>query len=102
MQAYNAQHSFTYNAQLALQHSVDADDYVGLFVNCNSATVQYAITLALEEAQAAFEREVANKYTHINDSAWPVLVYMDANQFVAWYDWENMCGYTATKQLCTA
>lgn len=102
MQAYNKQHNFSYSAVLAAAYEVAADDYVGLFVNCNSATTQYSIALTLEEAQAAFEREIAGKYTHINDSAYPVLVYMQANAFVAWYDWENMCGYVATEQAVAA
>lgn len=102
MQAYNKQHSFSYNAELAKQYEIAADDYLGQFVNCNPATTQYAITLELDDAQAAFERELAGKYTHINDEAYPVLVYMDANAFVAWYDWENMCGYNATQQLQAA
>jgi hypothetical protein len=96
MQAYNAQHNFTYNAALAIAHDVEADDYLGQFVNCNAATVQYAVTQTQEDAQQQFEGLVANKYTHINDEAYPVLVYMNANEFVAWYDWENMCGYIAT------
>jgi hypothetical protein len=98
MQAYNTQHSFTYNAALAAQLEVAADDYLGLFVNCNTATVRYALTNTLGDAQQQFEGLVANKYTHINDSAYPVLVYMNANEFVAWYDWENMCGYIAATQ----
>jgi hypothetical protein len=98
MQAYNTQHSFTYNAALAIAHDVEADDYVGLFVNCNAATVQYAVTVELDAAQQQFEGLLADKYTHVNDEAYPVLVYMNANEFVAWYDWENMCGYIATTQ----
>lgn len=101
MQAYNTQHNFSYNAQLAHEYEVAADDTVGLFVNCNAATTQYAVTLELDEAQAAFERELATTataYTHVNDEAYPVLVYMHANMYVAWYDWENMCGYIATQQ----
>jgi len=99
MQAFNTQHNFTYNAELAHEYEVEADDFVGLFVNCNAATTRYGITLELDEAQAAFERELATSATactHVNDEAYPVLVYMHANTFVAWYDWENMCGYIAT------
>jgi hypothetical protein len=96
MQAYNTQHSFTYNAALAIAYEVAADDYLGLFVNCNTANVQYAVTQELDAAQQQFEGLVANAYTHVNDAAYPVLVYMNANEFVAWYDWENMCGYIAT------
>jgi hypothetical protein len=98
MQAYNTQHNFTYSAALAITHDVEEDDSLGLFVNCNAATVQYAVTTELDAAQQQFEGLVANKYTHINDEAYPVLVYMQANMFVAWYDWENMCGYIATQQ----
>ena len=98
MQAYNTQHSFTYNAELAQQHEVAADDYLGLFVNCNAATVQYAVTLELDAAQQQFEGLFVTADTHINDEAYPVLVYMQANMYVAWYDWENMCGYIAATQ----
>lgn len=96
MQAYNKQHNFTYSAALAAHYDVAADDYLGQFVNCNSATVRYALTNELDDAQQQFEGLIADKYTHIDDSAYPVLVYMHANMYVAWYDWENMCGYTAT------
>jgi len=96
MQAYNTQHSFTHNAALAAQHEVAADDYLGLFVNCNTANVQYAVTQDLDAAQQQFEGLFVTADTHINDAAYPVLVYMQANAFVAWYDWENMCGYIAT------
>jgi hypothetical protein len=102
MQAYNKQHNFTYSTALAQQYNVEADDYVGQFVNCNSATVRYAVTNAQEDAQLMFEGLLANKYTHENDEAYPVIVYMDANTFVAWYDWENMCGYIAATQQQTA
>jgi hypothetical protein len=98
MQAYNKQHNFTYNAALAVQHEVAADDYVGQFVNCNAATVKYSLTTQLDDAQQQFEGLFVNTDTHINDAAYPVLVYMQANTFVAWYDWENMCGYIATTQ----
>ena len=98
MQAHNAQHNFTYSAQLAQQFNVDEDDYLGLFVNCNAATVRYAVTTELDAAQQQFEGLIANAYTHVNDAAYPVLVYMQANMFVAWYDEENMCGYIATTQ----
>lgn len=98
MQAYNAQHNFSYNAALAQHYEVAADDYLGLFVNCNAATVKYSHTNTLEAAQQQFEGHIANTYTHVNDAAYPVLVYMQANMFVAWYDWENMCGYIATTQ----
>ena len=96
MQAYNQQHHVSYCAALAQHYEVAADDYLGLFVNCNAATVRYALTNTLEEAQAMFEGHIASTYTHVNDAAYPVLVYMNANEFVAWYDWENMCGYTTT------
>jgi hypothetical protein len=93
---YNTQHNFTYSAALAIAYDVEADDYVGLFVNCNKATVRYALTNTQEDAQHMFEVLLANTYTHENDEAYPVIVYMQANMFVAWYDWENMCGYIAT------
>jgi hypothetical protein len=96
MQAYNTQHSFTYNAALAIAYDVEADDYLGLFVNCNAASVRYAVTNTQEDAQLMFEGLLADTYTHENDAAYPVIVYMQANTFVAWYDWENMCGYIAT------
>ena len=98
MQAYNKQHNFTYNAALAVQHEVAADDYLGQFVNCNAATVKYSLTTQLDDAQQQFEGLFVTADTHINDAAYPVLVYMCANTFVAWYDWENMCGYIATTQ----
>lgn len=98
MQAYNAQHNFSYSAALAAQHEVEDNDYLGLFVNCNAATVRYALTNTQEDAQAMFEGLFVNVDTHVNDAAYPVLVYMQANMFVAWYDWENMCGYIATTQ----
>lgn len=96
MQAYNTQHNFSYNAALAHEYEVEEDDFVGLFVNCNAATVRYAVTQTQEDAQHMFEGLLADKYTHENDEAYPVIVYMHANMFVAWYDWENMCGYIAT------
>ena len=105
MQAYNTQHNFTYSAALAITHEVEADDSLGLFVNCNAATVQYAVTNTQDAAQQQFEGLLADKYTHENDEAYPVLVYMHANMFVAWYDYENMCGYiatTATQQAVAA
>lgn len=103
MQAYNTQHNFSYSTALAQQHDVAADDYLGLFVNCNSATVRYAHTTELEAAQQQFEGLFVTADTHVNDEAYPVLVYMQANMYVAWYDGENMCGYiAATAQQAAA
>jgi len=98
MQAHNAQHNFTYNAQLAQHFSIDDSDPLGLFVNCNAATVRYAVTNELDAAHTMFEGLIANAYTTVNDDASPVYVYMHNNTYIAWYDWENMCGYIATTQ----
>jgi hypothetical protein len=92
MQAYNKQHSFTYNAELAAEYEVAADDFVGLFVNCNAHNFVMSPSLELDAAQQQFESFI-KLLTTVNDEAYPVLVYMHANEFVAWYDWENMHGY---------
>lgn len=102
MQAHNALHNFTYNAALAKQYDVAEDDHVGLFVNCNRATVRYNSALDLDVARRAFEHKLRGMYNYKNTAAHPVDIYMQDNEYIAWYDWENACGYIATKQAATA
>lgn len=75
------------------------------FVNNNKANVSYATALdalvgasddSFAEAHEAFEAQVV--YDTVNDDADPVYVYLHNSVAVAWYDWENMCGYIAQNE----
>ena len=96
MHTHNTEHNFTYSQSLADQHEIAADDAAGLFVNCTTANVHLAVTNGPEAAQAQFEGLIAGQYNTVDDTAWPVLIYQQDNHYVAWYDWENICGYKVT------
>lgn len=57
-----------------------------LFVNGNEPNVNNA-------AQASFEERFS--FDTVNEAAYPVLIYQNGTQMVAWYDIENMRGYVA-------
>lgn len=57
-----------------------------LFVNGNNANVNTI-------AKVNFEERV--RFDHVNDKAYPVLVYQNGTQMLAWYDCENEHGYIA-------
>ena len=75
---------FTYCAETAAHWEVEADDWIGFFVNCNETTHK---DIAVED----FEKLV--QYDSVNSDACPVLVYLRNGVPVAWSDEENEWGY---------
>ena len=61
------------------------------FVNGNAVNVTVLNTNSLETVQEEFESKLT--YDSVNDEAFPVLVYVRNNEFVAWCDLENAQGY---------
>lgn len=70
------------------------------FVNSNKPNFKFHIpsTLVnlncdvLERYNAKFESEI--QYDDIDDHCFPVIVYKRNDELIAWYDVENLCGYT--------
>ena len=57
-----------------------------LFVNGNEVNVRNV-------TQDEFESRI--QFEKVNDDAFPVLVYQNGNEMLAWYDEENEYGYIA-------
>ena len=57
-----------------------------LFVNGNDANVRNV-------TQDEFEARI--QFDTVNDDAFPVLVYLNGSEMLAWYDEENEYGYIA-------
>ena len=92
--ATHATHNFTYNATHAEEwgYTEAEDSPLTLFVNCNAPTAHYNE----ENFEALAQLFASNvQHTHVNEDAFPVLVYMQGPRFVAWLDLENMWGYIA-------
>ena len=64
------------------------------FTNTNAANVTCANEQDFKAALAS--RAVA--FDTVNDDAFPVLVYMQNNAFVAYFDPENECGFITTSK----
>lgn len=94
----HATHNFTYNATHAKEWGYEeaTDSAHTIFVNCNTPNVYLQASVYGEEEEEK-EQHFASllQHTHVNDRAIPVLVYMQEDKFVGWYDLENMWGYVA-------
>jgi hypothetical protein len=73
-------------ASLRAQWGDGWDSAHDLFVNGNDENVENV-------TQAEFEARF--KFKNVNDDAFPVLVYLNGNEMLAWYDEENEYGYIA-------
>jgi hypothetical protein len=88
----NDKHTVVYGSRLAELNAlwgdmtVEALDATDIFINGNYSN-------ARNKTATAFEKKFT--YTAVNDDASPVLVYLNGDTMVAWYDEELCCGYIA-------
>lgn len=67
-------------------------DNVSEFVNNNAANVTFVYNDNFDAAEEQFAKKVKN-FDSTNDDAFPVIVYLNGDNFVAWVDLELARGF---------
>ena len=80
----------TYNAEIVKKMKACYGD---LFDNARDLFVNGNLVNRRDIAQDEFEAQI--KYNKMDTSACPVIVYLNGNKMLAWYDEENEYGYIA-------